>query len=136
MEIEDPEYEYPDLSHRIIGYAMTAHSYLGNGFQEVIYRSVLVYEPQIAKLNVNREIEVEIPYKNMPDPIGIRRADFIVENLMQWKALSGMDEVRWAQGLNYFRAYRIIIGFLINFSEKSLNFKRFVSSPKPKLFKS
>jgi GxxExxY protein len=74
----------------------------------------------------------------MINPIGIRRADFIVENKVpvELKALSEINETHWAQTLIYLRAYRIEIGLLINFGEKSLNFKRFVLSPNPKLFKS
>lgn len=138
MEIEDPEYKYSDLTHRIIGCAMAVHGYLGNGFQEVIYQRALAYELQHANLSFQREIEVEIFYKDMPAPIGIRRADFIVENkvLVELKALSEITETHWAQTLNYLRAYRIEIGLLINFGEKSLNFKRFILSPNPKLFKS
>jgi GxxExxY protein len=138
MEVEDSEYKYSDLTHRIIGCAMAVHSYLGNGFQEVIYQQVLAYELDLMKPNFQREIEVEIFYKEMINPIGIRRADFIVENKVpvELKALSEINETRWAQTLNYLRAYRIEIGLLINFGEKSLNFKRFVLSPNPKLFKS
>lgn len=137
MEIEDPEYKYSDLTHRIIGCAMAVHSYLGNGFQEVIYQRALAYELQLANLSFLREIEVEIFYKDMPNPLGIRRADFIVENkvLIELKALSAIEEVHWAQTLNYLRAYRIEIGLLINFGEKSLNFKRFILSSNHNLFK-
>jgi GxxExxY protein len=139
MEVKDSEYKYSDLTHRIIGCAMAVHSYLGNGFQEVIYQQVLAYELDLMRLNFfQREIEAEIFYKEMINPIGIRRADFIVENKVpvELKALSEINETHWAQTLNYLRAYRIEIGLLINFGEKSLNFKRFVLSPNPKLFKS
>jgi GxxExxY protein len=138
MKVEDSEYKYSDLTHRIIGCAMAVHSYLGNGFQEVIYQQVLAYELDLMRLNFfQREIEAEIFYKEMINPIGIRRADFIVENKVpvELKALSEINETHWAQTLNYLRAYRIEIGLLINFGEKSLNFKRFVLSPNPKLFK-
>jgi GxxExxY protein len=32
------EYKYSELTSKIIGCAMTVHSALGNGFQEVIYQ--------------------------------------------------------------------------------------------------
>jgi GxxExxY protein len=38
------EYKYSELTSKIIGCAMTVHSELGNGFQEVIYQRCLAIE--------------------------------------------------------------------------------------------
>ncbi|MEQ8807564.1 MAG: GxxExxY protein, partial [Imperialibacter sp.] len=35
---------YEELTHRIIGCAMKVHTFLGNGFQEVIYQRALAIE--------------------------------------------------------------------------------------------
>ncbi|WP_375596895.1 GxxExxY protein [Roseivirga ehrenbergii] len=107
---------------------MRVHSFLGNGFQEVIYQRALAYEFNQANLNFQREQEQYIFYRECPEPIGTRRADFIVEGkvLVELKATTKIEEVHWAQILNYLRAYRYEVGLLINFGEKSLFFKRFV----------
>ena len=62
--------------------------------------------------------------------VGTRRADFIVEGivLVELKAITKLDEVHKAQILNYLKAYKLEVGLLINFGEKSLEFKRFVLS--------
>jgi GxxExxY protein len=75
-----------------------------------------------------REIEQEIYYKNLPKPIGTRRADFIVEGkvLVELKAIIQLEDVHLAQALNYLKAYKLEVGLLINFGSKSLTFKRLV----------
>ena len=121
------EYKYKDLTHQIIGAAMRVHSFLGNGFQEVIYQRALAYELNQSDISFQREQNQEIYYRDCPEPIGTRRADFIVEGkvLVELKATTKIEEVHWAQILNYLKAYRYEVGLLINFGEKSLSFKRF-----------
>jgi GxxExxY protein len=79
-------------------------------------------------LSFSREIEQPIYYKELTEPIGTRRADFLVEGkvLVELKAIINMEEVHTAQLLNYLRAYKIEVGLLINFGSKSLQFKRLV----------
>ena len=111
---------------------MQVHSFLGNGFQELIYQRALAYEFSKAGLAYNRELEMPIYYKDLQEPIGSRRVDFLVEGsvLVELKAITLLDDVHLAQILNYLRAYKIEIGLLINFGEKSLNFKRTILSEK------
>ncbi|MFA4921782.1 MAG: GxxExxY protein [Candidatus Neomarinimicrobiota bacterium] len=123
-------YKYSDITRQIIGCAMEVHKFLGNGFQEVIYQRALAYEFVQAGLYFQREIEQPIYYKDCNQPIGERRADFIVENcvIVELKAVIQLEEVHWAQILNYLKAYRFEVGLLINFGAKSLEWKRFVRS--------
>jgi len=125
-------YKYSDITGKIIGCAMEVHKFLGNGFQEVIYQRALAIELEQAGLYFQREIEQPIYYKDCNQPIGERRADFIVENcvLVELKAVIQLEEVHWAQILNYLKAYRFEVGLLINFGAKSLEWKRFVRSEK------
>ena len=120
------EYKHGELTHKIIGCAMQVHSFLGNGFQEVIYQRALALEFSKAGLNYKRELEMDIYYKDFPEPIGKRRVDFFVEEkvLVELKAMTKLEDAHLAQILNYLKAYKMEIGLLINFGEKSLNFKR------------
>lgn len=126
------EYKYTDITEKIIGASFEVHNFLGNGFQEVIYQRALAYEMNKAGLNFNREIEQDIYYKELPEPIGTRRADFVVEGkvLVEIKAIIELEDVHLAQILNYLRAYQLEVGLLINFGSKSLTFKRLVLSAK------
>lgn len=81
-----------------------------------------------AGLQFIREIEQKIYYKELQDPIGTRRADFVVESkiLVELKAVIQLEEAHLAQILNYLKAYKLEVGLLINFGSKSLVFKRLV----------
>lgn len=122
------ELKHKTITEKIIGASFEAHKFLGNGFQEVIYQRALAWEMRQAGLAFVREIEQDIFYKNLPDPIGTRRADFVVEGkvLLELKALVKLEEVHLAQALNYLKAYRLDVGLLINFGAKSLEFKRLI----------
>ena len=122
------ELKYKDITEKIIGASFEVHKFLGNGFQEVIYQRALAWELSQAGLAYAREIEQEIFYKGLSEPIGTRRADFVVEGkvLVELKAIIQLEDVHIAQVLNYLKAYRLEVGLLINFGSKSLTFKRLV----------
>ncbi len=123
-----PELKYKDITEKIIGASFEVHKFLGNGFQELIYQRALAWELAQAGLSYAREIEQEIFYKELLEPIGTRRADFVVEGkvLVELKAIIELEDVHLAQVLNYLKAYRLEVGLLINFGSKSLTFKRLV----------
>jgi GxxExxY protein len=118
--------KYGEITQKIIGSSFEVHKFLGNGFQEVIYQRALSYELRKAGLEFAREIEQDIYYKDLQEPIGTRRADFVVAGkvLVELKAMIKLEDVHMAQALNYLKAYRLEIGLLINFGAKSLEFKR------------
>lgn len=122
------ELKYKDTTEKIIGASFEVHKFLGNGFQEVIYQRALAYEMRKAGLDFAREIEQDIFYKDLHEPIGTRRADFVVESkvLVELKAIIQLEDVHMAQALNYLKAYKLQVGLLINFGSKSLTFKRLV----------
>ena len=122
------ELKYRDITEKIIGASFEVHKFLGNGFQEVIYQRALPWELGQAGLSYFREIEQEIFYKQLQEPIGTRRADFVVEEkvLVELKAIIELENVHLAQVLNYLKAYKLEVGLLINFGSESLTFKRLV----------
>jgi GxxExxY protein len=103
---------------------MTVHKTLGNGFQEVIYQRALAIEMQLANISFGREFEMPIFYRDQQ--IGTRRVDFLVQDVIsvELKAITKLEDVHFAQAINYLEAYNLEIGLLINFGETSLNFKR------------
>jgi len=122
------ELKFREITEKIIGASFEVHKFLGNGFQEVIYQRALAYELNRAGLDFAREIEQDIFYKDLKEPIGRRRADFVVEGkvMVEIKAIIQLDDVHLAQALNYLKAYKLEVGLLINFGSKSMTFKRLV----------
>ncbi len=122
------ELKHKEITEKILSSAFEVHKFLVNGFQEVIYQRALAYEMKKAGLEFTREIEQDIFYKDLEEPIGTRRADFVVEGkvLVELKAIIILEDVHWAQALNYLKVYKLEVGMLINFGSKSLTFKRLV----------
>jgi len=126
----DDKLRYSEITGKIIGAAFEVHKFLGNGFQELIYQRALAWELSKAGLLFIREIEQEIFYKELSEPIGTRRADFVVERkvLVELNAIVEIEDVHLAQVLNYLKAYRLEVALLINFGSRSMTFKRLVLS--------
>ena len=126
-QIVNEEYQYSELTARIIKCAYAVHGILGNGFQEVIYQRAMQIEMNLEKINFGREVEMEIFYKGFD--IGTRRVDFFVEEkiLVELKAVINLEDVHLAQAINYLEAYNLEIGLLINFGARSLQFKRLLN---------
>ena len=68
------KYKYSELTSKIIGCAMTVHSALGNGFQEVIYQRAMAIEMSEQGIDFSREYEMPVYYKNQQ--IGTRELIF------------------------------------------------------------
>jgi GxxExxY protein len=121
------EYKYSELTSKIIGCAMTVHSILGNGFQEVIYQRALAIEFRLQGIPFEREKEMPIYYKE--EYLGKRRVDFLVNEIVsvELKAATVLTDSNLAQAINYLEAYDLEIGLLINFGAKSLEFKRLIN---------
>ena len=124
MTLSDSRLKFPEITRRVIGCAMAAHSELGNGFQEVVYQRALRVEMEREGLSFSREHEVPIWYKGVP--VGTRRVDFLVEErvLVELKAVSELENVHISQVLNYLEAFELEVGLLINFGRQSLDFRR------------
>jgi GxxExxY protein len=124
------EYLHSELTGKIIGCAMEVHQTLGNGFQEVIYQRALGIERNQQGLNFSREHEMDAFYKGAK--IGNRRVDFFVEDkvMVEIKGVIQLEDVHLAQAINYLEAYGLEVGLLLNFGNRSLQFKRVMKPSK------
>jgi GxxExxY protein len=124
----EEKYKYSALTGQIIGCALEVHKTLGNGFQEVIYQRALEIEFKRNGVLFHREFEMPIIYKK--EHIGTRRVDFLVEEIIsvELKAIIKLENVHFAQAINYLEAYNLEIGLLLNFGSESLEMKRLLNS--------
>lgn len=127
VAIVEGKYQHSDLTARIIRAAMAVHGRLGSGFQEVIYQRALAIEMTEEALAYERECEMGIFYRGQG--IGTRRVDFLVEGKVsvELKALTRLENIHYAQAINYLEAFNLEVGLLINFGSASLEVKRFVN---------
>jgi GxxExxY protein len=131
-EFINESYKHSDITGVIIGCAMKVHSTMGNGFQEVIYQRCLAVEMEKQGLKFRRELEMEIYYEGVN--VGTRRVDFLVDDLImvELKAISELNELHFAQALNYLEAYKLETRLLLNFGSKSLEVRRVTNEYKLK----
>jgi GxxExxY protein len=120
-------YKHSELTAKIIGCAMTVHNKLKNGLPEKYYHSAMEIECKEQNLSYRSEVEVPVFYKGID--IGKRYCDMIVDNkiILEFKATSLLEPIHLAQALNYLELTKYEIGLLINFGNKSLEFKRLIN---------
>ncbi|CAN5456874.1 hypothetical protein BH18VER1_BH18VER1_17690 [soil metagenome] len=114
-------------SHAIIGAAMEVHRDLGHGFLELVYQTALALEFQERGIPYKAEVALPIRYKGKLLTCTYR-ADFVCfENfIVETKAISKLTSTDDAQLLNELKATGYERGLLLNFGNRSLEFKRVV----------
>jgi len=74
--------------------------------------------------------QVELPVTYKGDPVGIYKADLVVDNKisLEIKGTSGLNASHQAQALHYLAATGLQLAILINFGMSSLEYRRIVKS--------
>lgn len=105
---------------------MQVHCELGPGFLEKVYENALVilFEENGISAQLQFPIKVHFHGKIAGDFI----VDILVENsiIVELKAQERILQLHKAQTLNYLRATRFRLAFLLNFGKASLEHERFV----------
>jgi GxxExxY protein len=114
-------------TYKIIGAARIVHKELGCGFLEAIYQEALEREFVDQNIPFTAQSSVGILYKGKPLN-KTYQPDFICydEIIVEIKALSNLSSLEEAQLSNYLKATNLRIGLLINFGNKSLEYKRLI----------
>lgn len=117
-----------EISEGIIGCAFAVVNSLGSGFLEKTYENALAVELAQAGLKAAQQKSIEIYYREVL--VGEYVADLLVEDrvLVELKAVQGIDDIHYAQCLNYLKATGLELCLLINFGKPELQIRRI--SPK------
>ena len=111
---------YEDLSYKIIGAAREVYKELGPGYLESVYEDALCYELDLLSIEYQRQIELDVHYKNIKFERRFR-ADLLVENkiLVENKAIKKITNQDEAQLINYLKTTRLREGLLFNFGAET-----------------
>jgi GxxExxY protein len=128
-ENSDPILKKNDITEKIIGCAYTVSNSLGSGFLEKVYENALVLELEQAGLKVIQQKPIQIQYKGKL--VGEYVADLLINDkvLVELKAAQSLEDVFFAQCLNYLRATGLEVCLLINFGKPELQIKRVSARP-------
>jgi len=124
-----PEILFAEESFKIIGACMTVHGTLGCGFYEAVYQEALEHEFESQDIPFSRQSKLRIRYNDIQlDKYYV--ADFVCYEsiILEIKATPLLYDSQKFQLLNYLKATGLELGMLINFGEKSLNFKRLINT--------
>jgi len=117
-------------THQVIGACMQVHQKLGSGFLESVYQEALEKESQKQQIPFIRHQRLHIMFDGKPlDKFFV--ADFVCYNsiILKIKAASFIHPDNSKQVINYLKATNFQVGFLINFGQPSLKWKRYINTP-------
>ena len=120
--------EYKDI-YEVVGAAMEVHATLGRGMADAISQESLVVEMQKRGMDVEREKELRLSYK---DVLLEKRyfADLFYHNvIIELKSVEEISSDHRAQLFNYMRITGKHRGILLNFGEKRLRAERYLYLP-------
>jgi len=105
------------LTEKIIGAAIEVHSYWGPGLIESIYEKSLAHELTLQGVEVKRQVQLELKYKDLKldDEFAL---DLIIEGkvIVELKVVKELAPIHEAQLMTYMKLTDCKVGLLINFN--------------------
>jgi GxxExxY protein len=122
------EHRLNQLTQAVIGCAYDVSNSLGCGYVEKVYQNAMVRALSRSGIRAEKEVLIEVYFDSVV--VGEFYADLVVEGmvLVELKAVRELDELHWAQCLNYLKASGLTVCLLINFGNPKVQIKRFVGS--------
>jgi GxxExxY protein len=114
------------LSDKILGIAFTVHNILGPGLLESAYEGAFCVELSRCGIPFERQKVYQLYYKG--SLIGSYIADIVVDNavICELKSVFALSKIMEAQIINYLRLSKVPVGYLLNFNDIKVEWRRFV----------
>ena len=127
---------YQELTDTIINAFYTVYNALGYGFLEKVYENALLHELRKRGLQAEAQQRLLVHYDGVV--VGEYFADMLVENkvILELKAAEVIEESHTAQLVNYLKATRAEVGFVLNFGPEPKFERRYFSNQRKPLLTS
>ena len=112
------------LTETILACCFDVMNELGTGFLESVYKNALFIAIKERGLIIETEKRFEVLFKGRK--VGLYIADLIVEGtvIVELKCCDSLLGEHQAQLINYLKASGILVGLLINFGKRKVDYKR------------
>ena len=114
------------LTEKIIGCVFRVQKVLGCGFLEKVYENSLAHELRRAALSAVQQTPIDVWYDDVV--VGQYFADILVndEVLVELKVVKALEDIHFAQCLNYLKATGKRVCLLVNFGQAKVEIRRVV----------
>ena len=116
---------YESLSHKVLGAVFTVHNLIGPGLLESAYEGALVVELEHLGIPVSRQVVYPLHYRGQV--VGAYIADLVVDGkiILELKSVFKLNPNMEAQLINYLKLSKVPVGYLINFRNAKVRWRRF-----------
>lgn len=127
---------HQQLTDTILAAFYSVYNALGYGFLEKMYENALLHELRKRGLTVEVQKRLLVYYDGVV--VGEYFADLLVEDkvILELKAAEAIEESHTAQLVNYLKATRCEVGFVLNFGPEPKFERRYFSNQRKPLLRS
>ncbi|MFH1227981.1 MAG: GxxExxY protein [Planctomycetota bacterium] len=117
--------EYREINDKVINCFYKVYDKIGPGLLEEAYHKALIIELKKHFKSIESEKSFPVIYDNQQ--VSTYIPDILVENkvIIEVKSVKALDDNHRAQIISQLRVSGVLIGFLVNFASKELEFKRY-----------
>ena len=118
---------YKRLSDETIGACIEVHKLMGQNLSEKIYEACVLKELEKRGYHAERQKWIDIFFKG--EKLEEKyRIDILVANklIVEFKTVPDLNDYHIRQLLTYLEASIYVVGYVVNFSRRSLQFKRLI----------